>query len=154
MTLADDAKTILAADSGAGGAAALLTGGIYTFAETKRLGVNPKTTSDAFDSNGLMKPTLVIKDRSQVADSGVTDDLTQRMSYRQIVEFWVYDDGDSTNITLEAVIARIFTKLHGVQVGASKIKLRWAETIYIPRDAVQDNALLVRIDYEARAVQA
>lgn len=153
MTLADDAKTILAADSGAGGAATLLAGGIYTFAETKRLGVSDQTTPNAFDSNGLMLPTLVIKDRAQTPDGGVADDITQKVSYRQIVEFWLYDDGDSTYSVLEPVLARIHLKLHGVQVGSNKIKLRWAETIFIPRDDAQDNALLIRMDFEARATQ-
>src|SRR5690348_14819186 len=143
MSHASDAAAVLDADTGAGGAATLLTGGIYTFDETGRLGINRDSTPNAFDTtSGLLKPCAIVKDRGRFPDGGVADDVTQRVSYRQLVEVWLYDDGDASKTVLDSARARIFTKLAGQYIGGALF--RWADDPLDDRapDELLDNALL------------
>lgn len=149
MSHASDIVTVLDADSGVGGAATLLTGGIYTFDETGRLGINRDDTPTAFDgTTGLLKPCAVVKTRAKIHDGGIHDDQTQEMSYRQVVEIWLYADGNAGYSTLESAQARIFTLLNGKRINGALV--RWVNDIEDERapDGVLDNASLIRDDYE------
>jgi hypothetical protein len=151
MSHASDAVAVLDADSGGSGVATLLTGGIYTFDETGRLGINRNNTPSAFDATtGLLKPCALVKDRGQVPDGGVADDGTQQVSYRQIVEVWLYDDGDATRTALDSAKARIFTLLAGKYIGGALF--RWADNPLDDRapDELLDNAQLQITAYEVR----
>lgn len=154
MSIADDIKTILTADSGAGGVYTLMTGGIYTYENTGRLGISLTNTASAYDSTtGKLKPCLLIKERAEVPDNGVYDDATQEISYRQIVELWWYDDGDTGWSTLKTARNRAFVVLHGKTVGSTKNIPRWAGTpIRDARDAALSYACILRDDYDVRAV--
>lgn len=147
MTIADDAKTTLSAVSAISTA---LTGGLYTYEDTKRLGINRDTVSSAFDSTtGLLKPCCVIKERGEMGDDGIRD--IGVASYRRVVEIWLYADGDSTYDTLETVQGLILTALDEQMIGSSKHILRWFANPLKDKDPALDNALVMRSDYDLRA---
>lgn len=153
MSFADAIKAILVADSGAGGVNTLLTGGIYTYSESGRLGPNRDATPSAFDSTtGLLKPCCVVKDRSAIPDGGASDDAQHLSSYRQVEELWFYDDGDAGYATIQAAMIRAFTLLHGQHV--SYAQAHWAGNVIDQRDPALDYAAVSRSDFAIVALQS
>jgi len=143
----------LEADAGVGGVVTLLTGGVYSFVETGRLGISRTSTPGAFDADGLLKPCAVVKARGAAPDGGADDDGAQVASYRQVVEVWLYADGDAAQTTIEAAQRRAFTVLHGKMIGSDKVIARWAGNYFGgERDASLDFALVLRCDYAVRAM--
>jgi len=152
MSLTDAFVTLMEADTGAGGAATLLTGGIYTYAETGRLGINQQTTPSAWDATTRkLKPCAVVKDRARVPDGGVTDDLEQLASWRQVVEIYLYQDGDTDGSTLDTVADRLFVLFHGRRI-SSKIT-HWANSIVSEREPALNRAHMNRIDFAVHGIQ-
>ena len=151
MSVADDMKATAVADSGAGGVYTLLTGGIYTFADTGRLGIGNNKPAAAFDTTTRkLKPCGVVKARPQVADGQIADDVTQDVSYRQVVEWWLYADGDAGYGTLETVAARLFVLFHG-KVASGRIS-RWLYTMEQSREDALQEAAMLRVDFETLGV--
>jgi len=143
----------LEADAGVGGVVTLLTGGVYSFVETGRLGISRTSTPGAFDADGLLKPCAVVKARGAAPDGGADDDGAQVASYRQVVEVWLYADGDAAQTTIEAAQKRAFTVLHGKMIGSDKVIAHWAGNYFGgERDASLDFALVLRCDYAVRAM--
>lgn len=154
MTFADDLKTVLVADNVSGGVFTLLTGGIFTYPETGRNGITRLIASAPYNSTtGLLKPCCLIKGRDEVPDGGIDDDGTQAVSYRQVIELWFYDDGDTTYTTIEAARTRAKTLLHGKMIGSTKFIPHWAGNILNQqRDEALENALMIRADYAVRGL--
>jgi hypothetical protein len=151
MTIADDIKAVLVADTGAGGVNTLLTGGIYTYEDTGRLGINRDSASSAFDSTtGLLKPCCVVKERSQIGDSGIRDVAVA--SYREVVELWFYNDGNATYDTLESARDRAFLLLDGLMIGGDKRVPLWMGNVLKDRDGALNNAVMLRADYDVRGI--
>jgi len=152
MSIADDCATVLEADNGAGGVATLLTGGIYTFAETGELGISRDTTPNAFNATtGLLKPCCVIRVRGQNYDNGPRD--IGVASYRQVVELWFYNDRSATYATIESARTRCIALLDEKMLGTSKQILRWsANPINDAQDPALDNARMIRADYDTRGL--
>lgn len=148
MSHIDDIKAVLVADSGIGGVATVLTGGIYTYAETGRLGIDRNRTPDAF-SGGYLQPCGVVKARPQVASGQV---VGSKPSYRQVVEIWLYNDGDAGYSTLEAVAGRVFTLLHDTVLANGGVVL-WVHTLAQEREAALDHAAMLRVDFAVYNVQ-
>ena len=143
MTIADDVKTVVNAIIGI---TTTLPGGVYTYEDIKRLGINRDMDDDLYDSTtGLLKNCCVIKERGQTGDGGARD--IGVASYRQVVEVWLYADGDSTYDTLETVQASIFTALDEQMIGSSNLILRWFANPIKGKDPALDNALVLRSDY-------
>lgn len=149
---ATEIKAVLVADAGVGGVNTLLTGGIYTFDDTGRLGIGRLSTAAAFDStSGLLKPCCVVKARDENPDQGVVDPAN--VSYRQVFELWFYDDGASTTATITAAISRAFTLLNEQMIGTDKNVLLWAGNFFVgQRDKSLDYAHVRRSDYAVRAL--
>ena len=154
MTFMDDIKTVLVADTGAGGVATLCTGGIFTYAQTGRNGITRLMASAPYDgTTGLLKPCCLVKGREMVPDGGIDDDITQDVSYRQVVELWFYDDGDNAYTTIESARSRAKVLLHGKMIGTSKFIPHWVgEILTQQRDEALENALMIRSDYAIRAI--
>ena len=89
MSALSAAKTILEADATL---LATATGGVWDFDETGRLGLSRTLTGGAFDSNGILKPCLLLKLRSSTPDSILADDATKYVSVREMLEVWFYQD--------------------------------------------------------------
>lgn len=151
MSYADDVKAVLVADVGAGGAATLLAGGIYTFDETGQSGLSRINTPDAFSGNALL-PTCVVKSRSQVPDGGIVDAELQTRSYRQMVEVWLYDDAYATYSTIDTIWQRVFELLEEQAVGASSEIARWQGNTVDMRDPALENVIFRRNDFEFRGL--
>ena len=106
MSIVSEAKAVLEADITL---AALATGGIWDFDETGRLGLSRTTTPDAYDEFGIIKPTILLKQRSDTPDYALADDNTQYVSSRVMLEVWLYEDTGYSNI--EAMRDRVYTLL-------------------------------------------
>lgn len=150
MSIADDCATVLKVDTGVGGVATLLTGGIYTFAETGELGISRDSTPLAYDG-AMLKPCCVIRARGQEGDGGARD--AGVASYRQVVEFWFYNDRSATYSTLETARSRVFALVDEKMIGTNKQILRWTgNPINEAQDPALDNARMIRADYDTRGL--
>lgn len=144
MSYANAIKTLLAADSTL---MASLTGGIYTNLETKKLGINKVTTPSAFDASSILKPCGSIKDRATVPYGGIADPDAQYITTSQIIEVWLYGDGDTGYAVLQVARDRIYALLQNNRVtGAFEIRLaNIIEGVLAPE---LDNAAVIRCDYQ------
>lgn len=111
MTVVSAAKALLEADATLVAAA---TGGIYDLEETKRLGVNRTTVPGAYDSDGIIKPCVLVKSRSAIPDGALADDGNQYVSLRQILEVWFYQDSGYS--TIETMRNRVYLLLQAKQL--------------------------------------
>jgi hypothetical protein len=142
MTVLTNIKTVLEAD---GTLTAIATGGIYDYDEIGRTGINRTSAPAAFDSNELIKPCILIKLRSDIPDGALMDDALQYVTSRQIYEIWLYQDTGFDSI--DAMIARVFVLLHGVQI-AGTFQVHWLGDATPFRDDEID-ANVNRSDYMA-----
>lgn len=77
---------------------AILTGGVYTSHSIGRDGITRDSAPGAFDVNGYLKPSALVKQRGIVPDGQVMDTVAQIATARQVVEIWLYEDTGYTNI--------------------------------------------------------
>lgn len=151
MSLEDDVRSVLAADSGAGKFATLIAGGIFTWESTGRRGLSHgnATTANAWNATtGILNPTCVVKARNQNYDGGPRD--IGSVSYRQVVELWYYADGEADWDTIDAAQRRALALLDEQQVGATRLTLRWIGEFIRGRDEDLDRALMTRQDFDVR----
>lgn len=148
VTIAEDIKNLLTANVAL---VAVATGGIYTYAETNRLGISEYNTPQAFGDSGQLKPMILIKDREQMIDGGITDDTTQALSYRQINEVWFYDDGDNGFDTINDMRSKVFVILHARRVNTRYCRLHG--NIQNLRDPGLRYAGFTRSDYMVWGIQ-
>lgn len=117
----------------------LATGGIYTFTDLGFTGLN-RTKNPSVFSSGVIKPTILVKERSANPTGRIVGDLGQ--SARQIVEIWIYEYQGYTNIN--AIEDLIYTNLnlHSLTGG----QLYWEGDVRGQRDMILD-ANVLRLDY-------
>jgi hypothetical protein len=145
--LEDDVKAVLDADTGVGGAQALLTGGIYTWEELGGNGLNKKSHPDAWTGT-VLNPVCVVKGRG-LTGSGPRDIASA--GYGQVLELWFYDDRDADYTTIRAAALRAFTLLDHQFVGDDSLVLRWASRpIRSMRAQELNDAIMLRDDYNVR----
>jgi hypothetical protein len=142
MSVLSAAKAILEAD---GTLLASATGGIWDYDETGRLGINRTTTPTAFDSNGILKPCLLLKLRSSEPDGILADDANQYTSVREMIEVWFYEEGGYTNI--ETMRDRVHALLHAQQLTGT-FQILWQGDLRNQRD-IEIDANLERSEYLA-----
>lgn len=146
MSIVSAIKAILEADATLSAAA---TGGIFDWDETGRLGISLTETPTAFDANGIIKPTIMVKIRSSIPDYDLADDDGQYVSLRHNVECWFYQDTGYT--TIETMRNRVYALLHTKRVaGEGVFKMLWQGDIRGNRDTEID-ANVERSDYQVRA---
>lgn len=114
MSVVSEAKAVLEADATL---VALATGGIWDFDETGRLGLSRTTTPDAYDSFGIILPSMLLKQRSDTPDFVLADDNTQYVSSKVMLEVWFYEDTGYS--TIEAMRNRVYTLLAMKQLPGS-----------------------------------
>lgn len=124
---------------------AIATGGVYDFDETGRMGINRTNTPVAFDSNGVIRPCVLLRLRTSVPDLALRDDPAQYTTLRENIEVWLYQDSGYT--TIEAMRDRVYTLLHARPV-ANTFQLYWTGNVRFPRDPELD-ANVERSDYQA-----
>jgi len=144
MSYAAAIKTLLAADATL---TATLTGGIYDFLETKKLGINIVTTPSAFNASSVLKPCALIKARSEIPFGGIADPNAQYITISQVVEIWLYSDGDLGYTALATARDRIYALLQNNRV-AGAFETRLANIIEGVNAPELDYAALIRADYQ------
>lgn len=135
-------KTILEADATL---LATATGGIWDFDETGRLGLSRTLTPTAFDSNGIIKPCILVKLRTSTPDYILADDSNKYVSVQEFLEAWFYESSGYTNI--ETMRDRVFALTHTVQLTGT-FQCFWAGNI---RPGIRDDdldAFVERSDYQ------
>lgn len=132
MSALSAAKAVLEAD------ATLLTtatGGIWDFDETKQLGLSRTLTGDAFDSNEVIKPCILMKQRSQTPNFALADDADQYVAVNEMIECWFYEDSGYSNI--ETMRDRVYVLLHSIQLTGT-FQVFWAGSF---RPGIRDTDL-------------
>lgn len=139
------ADTLLSADGTFSG---LMTGGIYTYADTGALGISERSTPAAFsDTTGALLPCCVLKNRAAVPFGGLHDVTTVYASYRQVLEVWLYADAAAGYSTLETARLRAHVLLNEAQLTGS-FNVAWVNGLNDMRDEALQNACFVRDDYQ------
>lgn len=121
-------KTVLEADATL---LALATGGIYSFDETGSQGINRTLTPAAFDSNGLVKPCIMVSARDANPGYNVPDEGNQSMDVRQVVECYLFQFGGYS--TIESMKNRIYTLLQNQRLTGG-YRVDWAGDRRLGRD--------------------
>jgi len=110
---------------------ALATGGIYSFDEAGSEGINRTLTPSAFDSNGIVKPCIMVSARNANPGYNVGDDSNQSMDVRQVVECWFFDHAAYS--TIESMKDRVYTLLQAQRL-SGPYRVDWAGDYRLPRD--------------------
>lgn len=147
MTLQDDVKTLLTADTGL---VAAFTGGIVTWDQTGGLGINRNSYPTAFDSNLQLKPTIVIRERAIITEAAITDEITQHTSASQSVDIHFLQDRRNGWTTLETGQMTVFSLLQFKSVGGRHCRLR--SHMRMERDRGYDNTCILWSVYDTFTV--
>lgn len=120
----------------------LATGGIYTYEETRRNGLGRTATPNAFDSNGIIRPTILIKLRDSIPTNDLIDGV---QSLRRVIELWFY--ASDSFVTIAAMRDAAFSALHEEQLPGTFQVLHAFDV----RDGYDEDldALCERSDYAA-----
>lgn len=122
MAYEDEIVTRLRADATL---MATLTGGVWSSAEIGPDGIRRGTnspTKTAFDANGYLKPCALVRQRGNVPDGMVRDDVAQVLTATQVVEVYFYQDRGFGAI--DQATARVRALLQGHQLtGAFPLQL-------------------------------
>lgn len=145
-------KTVLVADTSL---MTLLTGGAYTFIELGNRGFVPKnpTCAAAWETiSGLprLKPSIVIRDRTEAADGERYDSYTKEGSTQGVVEFWMYHQ--TTHTSLNLIADRVWKAVNGKifsDVGLV-FNIQMLKGLYAPEF---DNVALRRDDYSYKRIK-
>ncbi len=130
---------------------AILTGGVWTKEATGVEGVGRETTPSAFDANGYVRPTALVRQRDTVPDNAVRDLMAQKVSTSVVVEIYLYEDRGYTNI--DAAMSRLFTLFEGYQFSDS-FEVQWVNTVDRIRDmGALKGASLARMDWQVSSVR-
>jgi hypothetical protein len=102
---------------------AVLTGGIYDWNETGRMGINGSNVATASAFNGpTLRPCALIKFRGWNAGGGIVDEANQVYSAFGTLEVYVYDEQDID--VIETAVGRIASALSESKP-ASGITCQW-----------------------------
>ncbi len=127
MTVESDVKDIINADSTLTG---LLTGGIYTYDETGRLGISRQTTPSAF-SGATIKPNLVIWNDGGSASFDIIQEYPFTASTTEIVQLRFRSSETNAITTLTSAMNRARQLLHGARLSGGG-HLYWFDDITMP----------------------
>ena len=134
MTTVSSIKAILEADATL---LATATGGVWDYNETGREGLNRTINPDAFDSDGIIKPCIVVVLRSSTPNYILQDDDGQYQSVVDVIELVFYADSSYTPIN--TMLDRCYALLHTARPsGGGAFAVRWAGDVRGQRDATLD----------------
>jgi hypothetical protein len=141
MAISETIRDVLAGDATLTG---LLTGGIYRYEQTGRNGISRITTPDSYDSGGFLQPCAIVKAGQARAGTAIRDSVG---GIRQVVEVYLYDDGDSGYSAITAARDQVIALLDRRWIdGAGYV--RWVIGVEDERDSKLNNAALARVDFE------
>ena len=84
-----------------------LPGGIYTWEDTGRLGINYTNTPLAFDG-ALLLPCAFIKTKEIQPTKDLRDEAEQVMSYKRLCQIFIYQEGGT------AILEEIFNMMYNL----------------------------------------
>lgn len=139
----DAAKAILEADATL---LVIATGGIYSWDETGRMGINRTNaaTSAAF-SSGIIQPCVLLKLSSSVPFGDIADDSLHLTGARDMLEVWAYQDNGYA--TIKSMLDRAFTLLQGQRLGGAAC--RWQMKV---QPSIRDKDMDANVEYDRYAV--
>src|SRR5579871_5194998 len=105
MAISETIRDVLAADSTL---TSLLTGGVYSYAQTGRNGISRITTPNAYQAGGFLRPCAVVKSGDVKTVPAIRD---SERSTAEIAEVFVYDDGDNGYSTISSARDRVIALL-------------------------------------------
>lgn len=146
MTVESTITDLLQADSAL---LALATGGVYSFDDTGRKGINRTTTPAAFDSAGVILPAVVVAERAANPLPAIADDSNQMLAIRQAVEVWVFHD--ASKAALEAIQYRVYQLLHAKPV-SGLVRCEWGGN-YLGGRELEIDAWTLRMDFMCTYIQ-
>lgn len=120
MSALSPAKTLLEGDATL---LATATGGVWDYGETGDQGLNPSTTPDAYDDDGRIRPTVLLRSRGPKPDGALRDSDGQYSSTREVLEIYFYEDYGFSNI--ETMRNRVYALLHEQQLSGT-FKVLWS----------------------------
>lgn len=126
------------------------TGGIVAYEDLKEAGLTPKGYAAAFDSNGILKPTLVFKERALNSTFGVKDENAQTTSTVQALEVWYYGAPSGSFSDLETQRGVIKGLFHDRGCGGRRLIRREVHTM--ERDRALGNAIVCYDVFDAYKV--
>jgi hypothetical protein len=145
--------TIKALLAGDGTLTATLTGGVFSYtADTKRLGITRAMSPSPFGSNGFLRPCALVKGRDTIRAGGLIDADQQFASLRQVVEIWLYNDGDAGYAALGSARDQIY-KLLQLTMLTGGGEVCWVMDLDNVRDSELDYAAVLRSDYVINATR-
>ncbi|HVU10685.1 MAG TPA: hypothetical protein VHD90_05375 [Phototrophicaceae bacterium] len=144
MAISEVIRDALAAD---GTLAALLTGGVYSYAQIGRNGISRVTTPSAYAAGGFLKPLAVVKASEVKAIPAIRDSDS---GSQQVVEIFLYDDGDNGYTTVTSARDRVIALLDRQWMSGVGY-LRQVGGADNLRDPKLNNAALVRVDFEVKS---
>jgi hypothetical protein len=119
MSHATVIRDLLRADSGVGGVATTLTGGIWEYeADLGTLGLSADVRPEAYSvTTGRLLPACIVKARAELPTGALIDPDGQWQSTRQVIELWYYHA--TTFTELRTARARAYFVLQDRQVPAA-----------------------------------
>lgn len=144
MSAQTDVKAVLAA------LASLTTffvGGVVAYSDLGEGGLTRDSYPAAWDSNLILKPTLVIKERKQISTFAIRDARAQVASHLQAVEIWYYNAPSGTYTALETAQRTVYGALQDQVIGGNCYMRRDMQTMQ--RDRMLDNAPVIMDTYDA-----
>ena len=144
MTLSSIIRDVLAGDVTLAG---LLVGGVYSFAQTGRSGISRASLAEAFDNaSGFLQPCAVVKAGVVAQAEAIRDSVA---GSRQLVEVYLYNDGDSDYATINAARDRVVALLDRQWIGGAGW-LRQVGGADDGRDPKLNGAAVIRVDFEVK----
>jgi len=141
MAISESIRDVLAADATL---TALLVGGIYSYAQTRRNGISRVTTPDAYEAGGFLRACAIIKASDAKSAASIRDSAA---GLRQTVTVYLYDDGDNGYGAILAARDRAVALLDRVWIDGVGY-LRRIGGADDERDPKLNNAALARVDFE------
>lgn len=126
----------------------ILTGGARTYGDTGRSGISPSSVPAAYDANGVIKPNAIVLDRSENPWGGVRDRPTKTKSLRNVVEVYIYDDGDNLYDTAVEPAGEAIALLLDEQFVSGAGWLKLVNRLKDQRDPGLNNAIFNRLDFQ------
>lgn len=128
------------------------TGGIIAYDDMDGYGLTRTSYPTAFSTTSpLMKPTIMVRERSRIFTGNVRDEEQQAMSYTQAVEVWFYDDRKNGYTTIDSGQRTVFGLLHEQTVNSARLERR--ELRPYDRDPDLQYACVLLAVYDARGVE-
>lgn len=128
---------------------AILTGGVYTDTELGIEGLRrdaDSPSSDAFDGDGLLLPTAVVRQLAPVPYTAIRDEQEATVAMSTVVEVYFYQYRDRDQV--EAAMQRTFIVMEGKRIGKTYPGAYIGESTFFYDSGPVANSNVIRQDWE------